>query len=111
MRTGFRSLFRAVFACIRGGLLKYSDVFGATLGYSDLRWAKTQQLARMGSRSSQRSKAYNALLDAVGRLGWVDIKDALAERSKAVAQGTIPKGRGLEPHRRQILNMISCLRW
>ena len=27
--------------------------------------------------------------------------DALAERSKAVAQGAIPQGRGLEPHRRQ----------
>ena len=27
-------------------------------------------------------------------------RDALAERSKAVAQGAIPKGRGLEPHRR-----------
>ena len=26
--------------------------------------------------------------------------DALAERSKAVAQGAIPKGRGFEPHRR-----------
>ena len=26
-------------------------------------------------------------------------KDALAERSKAVAQGAIPKGRGFEPHR------------
>ena len=26
------------------------------------------------------------------------IKDSLAERSKAVAQGAIPKGRGLEPH-------------
>ena len=25
--------------------------------------------------------------------------DALAERSKAVAQGAIPKGRGFEPHR------------
>ena len=27
-------------------------------------------------------------------------KDTLAERSKAVAQGAIPKGRGFEPHRR-----------
>ena len=27
-------------------------------------------------------------------------RDALAERSKAVAQGAIPKGRGFEPHRR-----------
>ena len=27
--------------------------------------------------------------------------DALAERSKAVAQGAVPQGRGLEPHRRQ----------
>ncbi len=26
-------------------------------------------------------------------------KDTLAERSKAVAQGAIPKGRGFEPHR------------
>ena len=25
-------------------------------------------------------------------------QDSLAERSKAVAQGAIPKGRGLEPH-------------
>ena len=25
-------------------------------------------------------------------------KDTLAERSKAVAQGAIPKGRGFEPH-------------
>ena len=29
--------------------------------------------------------------------------DALAERSKAVAQDTIPKGRGLEPHRRHFV--------
>ena len=28
------------------------------------------------------------------------VNDALAERSKAVAQGAIPKGRGFEPHRR-----------
>ena len=27
-------------------------------------------------------------------------RDSLAERSKAVAQGAIPKGRGFEPHRR-----------
>ena len=27
------------------------------------------------------------------------LKDALAERSEAVAQGAIPKGRGFEPHR------------
>ena len=35
-------------------------------------------------------------------MGSPEIKliDALAERSKAVAQGAIPKGRGLEPHRR-----------
>ena len=26
------------------------------------------------------------------------LTDALAERSKAVAQGAIPQGRGLEPH-------------
>ena len=26
--------------------------------------------------------------------------EALAEQSKAVAQGAIPKGRGFEPHRR-----------
>ena len=26
------------------------------------------------------------------------ITDSLAERSKAVAQGAIPKGRGFEPH-------------
>ena len=26
------------------------------------------------------------------------LNDALAERSKAVAQGAIPKGRGFEPH-------------
>ena len=30
--------------------------------------------------------------------------DALAERSKAVAQGAIPKGRGFEPHRRHFGN-------
>ena len=29
------------------------------------------------------------------------LTDALAERSKAVAQGAIPQGRGLEPHRRR----------
>ena len=36
-------------------------------------------------------------------MGSPEIKliDALAERSKAVAQGAIPQGRGLEPHRRQ----------
>ena len=28
-------------------------------------------------------------------------RDALAERSKAVAQGAIPQGHGLEPHRHQ----------
>ena len=28
-------------------------------------------------------------------------QDSLAERSKAVAQGAIPQGCGLEPHRRQ----------
>ena len=28
------------------------------------------------------------------------LTDALAERSKAVAQGAIPQGRGLQPHRR-----------
>ena len=28
------------------------------------------------------------------------LTDALAERSKAVAQGAIPQGRGFEPHRR-----------
>ena len=35
-------------------------------------------------------------------MGSPEIKliDALAERSKAVAQGAIPKGRGLEPHGR-----------
>ena len=33
-------------------------------------------------------------------LDIVAAKDALAERSKAVAQGAIPKGRGFEPHRR-----------
>ena len=33
-------------------------------------------------------------------------KDALAERSKAVAQGAIPKGRGFEPHRRHFDNVL-----
>ena len=35
-------------------------------------------------------------------IGSPEIKliDALAERSKAVAQGAIPKGRGFKPHRR-----------
>jgi hypothetical protein len=28
-----------------------------------------------------------------------DLEDTLAERSKAVAQGAIPKGRGLEPYK------------
>ena len=32
-------------------------------------------------------------------------RDALAERSKAVAQGAIPKGRGFEPHRRHLDNL------
>ena len=32
--------------------------------------------------------------------------DALAERSKAVAQGAIPKGRGFEPHRRHFANFV-----
>ena len=36
-----------------------------------------------------------------GFIGPSNAMDALAERSKAVAQGTIPQGRGLEPHRRQ----------
>ena len=30
------------------------------------------------------------------------LKDSLAERSKAVAQGAIPKGRGFEPHSCQV---------
>ena len=30
--------------------------------------------------------------------GDVGCHDSLAERSKAVAQGAIPKGRGFEPH-------------
>ena len=38
--------------------------------------------------------------------GLVNGDDALAERSKAVAQGTIPEGRGFEPHRRHFL--IPC---
>ena len=33
-------------------------------------------------------------------------KDSLAERSKVVAQGAIPKGRGFEPHSCQ-----SCMQW
>ena len=33
-------------------------------------------------------------------------RDALAERSKAVAQGAIPKGRGFEPHRRHFDNAL-----
>ena len=38
--------------------------------------------------------------------------DALAERSKAVAQGAIPKGRGFEPHRRHFedLSNNGCAR-
>ena len=36
-----------------------------------------------------------------GFVGPPNPMDALAERSKAVAQGAIPQGRGLEPHRRQ----------
>ena len=35
--------------------------------------------------------------------------DALAERSKAVAQGAIPKGRGFEPHRRQFYYVFEKL--
>ena len=38
-----------------------------------------------------------ALLDPTAQR---HVNDALAERSKAVAQGAIPKGRGFEPHRR-----------
>ena len=40
-------------------------------------------------------------------------RDALAERSKAVAQGAIPKGRGFEPHRRHFARGVQnaqCLR-
>ena len=37
---------------------------------------------------------------AVTGEGDVGCHDSLAERSKAVAQGAIPKGRGFEPHRR-----------
>ena len=36
-----------------------------------------------------------------GFVGPPNPMDALAERSKAVAQGAIPQGRGLEPHRHQ----------
>ena len=36
-----------------------------------------------------------------GFIGPPNAMDVLAERSKAVAQGAIPQGRGLEPHRRQ----------
>ena len=31
--------------------------------------------------------------------GRINFRDTLAEQSKAVAQGAIPKGRGFEPHR------------
>ena len=34
--------------------------------------------------------------------------DSLAERSKAVAQGAIPKGRGFEPHRRHFFHNSRC---
>ena len=36
-----------------------------------------------------------------GFIGPPNAMDALAERSKAVAQGAIPQGRGLGPHRCQ----------
>ncbi len=34
--------------------------------------------------------------------------DTLAERSKAVAQGAIPKGRGFEPHRCHFIYTLPC---
>ena len=37
------------------------------------------------------------------------LQDSLAERSKAVAQGAIPKGRGFEPHRRQFSYVFAKL--
>ena len=36
-----------------------------------------------------------------GRPGFVDIQDSVAERSKALASGASPQGRGFEPHRSQ----------
>ena len=36
-------------------------------------------------------------------------QDALAERSKAVAQGAIPKGRGFEPHRRHFTSGVHAV--
>ena len=36
-----------------------------------------------------------------GFVGPPNPMDALAERSKAVAQGAVPQGRGLVPHRRE----------
>ena len=35
-------------------------------------------------------------------------QDTLAERSKAVAQGAIPKGRGLEPHRCHLCTLAAA---
>ena len=40
--------------------------------------------------------------------GGTHRKDTLAERSKAVAQGAIPKGRGFEPHGCHFLRSRSC---
>ena len=39
-----------------------------------------------------------------GRSLDIHDNDTLAERSKAVAQGAIPKGRGFEPHRQHFLS-------
>ena len=41
-------------------------------------------------------RAYESQIELLDQLS---IRDTLAERSKAVAQGAIPKGRGFEPHR------------
>ena len=43
---------------------------------------------------------------------WSDPKrhDSLAERSKAVAQGAIPKGRGFKPHSCQLIP-LAPLHW
>ena len=46
-----------------------------------------------------------AILDFCVTEFMIEATDALAERSKALAQGAIPKGRGFEPHRRHLDNL------
>ena len=63
-------------------------------------WAVLPAMCRQGTWQWPNTNTHHS------SAGMIQFIDALAERSKAVAHGAIPKGRGLEPRRRQMLNVI-----